>query len=199
MQIKYFLLFILLQVECGLITSAQEARQEQPAKKGCSCAFSSIIQIGALAGVKGNEALIQTVNGIRYKTWFVGAGIGIDYYSIKSFPIFLDVRKDYSDKMSTPFVYADAGIHLPRERRVVQNQWFEDDYSNGFYSGVGLGYKIAMKKLNKLLITSGYSYKKVERINKYTSGCGGTSPCYQDHANYISYLHRFSVKVGWQF
>jgi hypothetical protein len=199
MQIKYFLLFILLQVECGLITSAQEAEREQPAKKGCSCAFSSIIQAGVLAGVKGNEGLIQTVNGIRYKTWFVGAGVGVEYYSIKGFPVFLDVRKDYSDKPSTPFAYADAGIHLPRKRRVVHNQWYEDDYSNGFYTDVGLGYKIAIKKLNKLLITSGYSYKKVERINKYTPGCGGASPCYQDHSNYISYLHRFSVKVGWQF
>ena len=85
MPMKYLLFVILLQGECGFITSAQEAKQEQPAKKGCSCAFSSIIQAGALAGVKGTEALIQTVNGIRLHTWYIGVGIGLDHYSIKAF------------------------------------------------------------------------------------------------------------------
>lgn len=200
MPMKYFLLWILLQGEGGFITSAQETKQEQPAKKGCSCAFSSIIQTGALSGVKGTEAQIQSVNGIRLHTWFIGAGIGIDYYSVKSYPLFLDVRKDLSGKPSAPFVYADAGIHMPARRKVVENLWYESDYYNGFYSDAGVGYKIAMGRISRLLITSGYSYKRTERNYKYLPDfrCD-LLPCYQNHFNYISYLHRFSIKVGWQF
>lgn len=200
MPMKYLLLFILLQGECGFITSAQEAKQEQPAKKGCSCAFSSIIQAGALAGVKGTEALIQTVNGIRLHTWFIGVGIGLDHYSIKSYPLFLDVRKDLSRKLSTPFVYADAGINMPAKRKVQENRWYENDYSNGFYSDAGVGYKIAMGRISKLLITSGYSYKRTEHDYKYVPDFGcDLVPCFQSYMTYISYLHRFSIKVGWQF
>jgi hypothetical protein len=200
MPVKYILLFILLQGESGFIASAQEAKQEQPAKKGCSCAFSSIVQIGALSGAAGTEALLQTVNGIRYKTWFVGAGIGIDYYSIKGYPLFLDLRKDLINKPSTAFVYADAGIHMPAKRKVQENQWYESDYFNGFYSDAGIGYKIALGKISRLLVTSGYSYKNVEHVYIYLPGPGcDFAPCYQNHINYISYLHRFSVKLGWQF
>ena len=199
MQMKYFLLYILLQSRC-VITSAQEAKQERPAKKGCSCSFSSIIQIGALTGSKGAETGIQTVNGLRYKTWFAGIGIGLDYYSIKSYPFFLDVRKDLFDQPSTPFVYVDAGIHMPAKRKIMEGDWYANEYSNEFYSDAGVGYKIAMGKVSKMLISAGYSYKKVDRLYRFlpSTGCD-FAPCYQNHYNYVSWLHRFSVKMGWQF
>jgi hypothetical protein len=201
MLTKYSLLFILLQTGSVLITSAQETKQEQPAKKGCSCSFSSIIQIGALSGVKGTEALVQTVNGIRYKTWFAGAGIGLDNYSVRGYPLFVDVRKYLNDKLSTAYAYIDAGIHMPAKRVVMENSFYQSVYSNGFYGDAGLGYKIAMGKAGQMLIASGYSYKRVDREYKYMPWPGGCdfAPCNLNHYNYIAYLHRFSVKVGWQF
>src|SRR5688572_9219460 len=114
MKIK--LLFLVVLTGCVFRTSAQEANQEQPVKKGCGCSFSSINQIGGLYGSKGTYFQLQTINGIRYKTWFAGIGAGIDLYTRGGFPVFLDVRKDIFEKRSTPFLYADAGIHLVRDR-----------------------------------------------------------------------------------
>lgn len=196
MKIK--LLFLVVLTGCVFITSAQEANQEQPAKKGCSCSFSSINQIGDLYGSKGTYFQVQTINGIRYKTWFAGVGAGIDFYTRGGFPVFLDVRKDIFEKRSTPFLYADAGIHLVRDRKEEVSQWHQNTYSNGFYGDAGIGYKLDVHGAGRLLVSAGYSYKNINRRYEYVSSCP-TNRCYESYYTYKSYLHRLSVKLGLQF
>lgn len=196
MKIKLFLLVVL--TGSVLVTSAQDAKQGQPAKKGCSCSFSSINQIGVLNGSKGAYFQIQTINGIKYKTWFAGVGAGIDFYTRGGFPVFLDVRKDIFEKQSTPFLYADAGIHLVPDRIEKVSQWYQNTYSNGFYGDAGIGYKLAIRARSRLLVSSGYSYKNINRRYEYLDACS-TSRCYENYYTYKSYLHRFSLKVGLQF
>jgi hypothetical protein len=193
---KYFLLFVLLVIGIGFTTSAQETKQEQPAKKGCSCSFSSINQLGILGGSRGVGPLLQSINGIRYKTWFAGMGVGIDVYKRGSFPVFLDVRKAIFNAPATPFIYADAGIHLPDRRIVPENQWYESQYSTGLYSDAGIGYKVGNSKKGGVLVSAGYSYKRVERVYRYKQQI--CDYCYPSLNTYTSYLHRISIKVGWQ-
>src|SRR5687768_12853612 len=189
MQIKLLFLLVVLTGSV-LITSAQEAKREQPAKKGCSCSFSSINQLGGLYGSKGTYFQLQTINGIRYKTWFAGIGVGADYYFRKGFPVFLDIRKDIFEKRSTPFLYADAGIHLVQKRKEKESQWYENTYSNGFYGDAGIGYKLGLGTTSGLLVSAGYSYKNVNRRYESMIGCG-TSRCYENYFTYSNYLHRF--------
>lgn len=196
MKIK--LLFLVVLTGCVFITSAQESNQGQPAKKGCSCSFSSINQIGDLYGSKGTYFQIQTINGIRYKTWFAGIGAGIDFYTRGGFPVFLDVRKDIFEKRSTPFLYVDAGIHLVRDRKEEVSQWYQNTYSNGFYGDAGIGYKLDVHGAGRLLVSAGYSYKNINRRYEYISTCP-TTWCYENYYTYKSYLHRLSVKLGLQF
>lgn len=196
MKIK--LLFLVVLTGCVFITSAQEANQGQPAKKGCSCSFSSITQVGDLYGSKGTYFQIQTINGIRYKTWFAGVGAGIDFYTRGGFPVFLDVRKDIFEKRSTPFLYADAGIHLVRDRIEKESQWYQNTYSNGFYGDAGIGYKLVLQGAGRLLVSAGYSYKNINRRYEYVSTCP-TARCYENYYTYKNYLHRLSVKLGLQF
>ena len=193
---KYFLLFVLLIMGIGFTTSAQEKKQEQPAKKDCSCSFSSINQLGIVGGSRGLGPLLQSVNGFRYKTWFAGIGLGIDVYKRGTIPVFLDVRKDFFNAPATPFIYADGGIHLPYKKIVPEDQWYESEYSTGFYSDAGIGYKLGSRKKGGVLVTAGYSYKHVERVYRFKHVC---DYCYRALYNYTSYLHRISIKFGWQF
>jgi hypothetical protein len=197
MQTKLLFLLVVLTGSV-LITSAQEAKQEQPGKKGCFCSFSSINQLGGLYGSKGTYFQLQTINGIHYKTWFAGVGVGADYYFRKGFPVFLDIRKDIFEKRSTPFLYADAGIHLVQKRKEKESQWYQNTYSNGFYGDAGIGYKLELGTTSGLLVSAGYSYKNVNRRYEYIFGCG-TSRCYENYFTYNNYLHRFSLKLGLQF
>ena len=152
-----------------------------------------------MAGSPGAELLLQSINGIRYKTWFAGIGVGIDYYERKSYPFFFDIRKDFSNKPTTFFAYADAGFHIPYKKTEKESEWYSASYSNGVYTDIGGGIKIGFRnaKAGRLLVSSGYSYKYAERVRAYTSVCPGGCPA--NFYTYTSYLHRFSMKLGWQF
>ncbi|THU35905.1 hypothetical protein FAM09_21170 [Niastella caeni] len=195
MYIKLLLFVVLTGVV--LISSAQEAKQEQPVKKGCSCSFSSINQIGVLNGGKGAYFEAQTINGVRYKTWFAGIGVGLDYYFRHGYPVFLDVRKDLLDKPFTPFFYIDGGFHLVNKKIVPESRWYQNVYSNGFYGGAGVGYKVGFRSKFRVLASAGYSYKNVTRKYENVLGCG--TPCWEHYYTYKNYLHRFSMKLGVQF
>jgi hypothetical protein len=189
-----FLLVVL--IKCVLITSAQEAKQEQPAKKGCSCSFSSVNQVGVLHGSKGGYFQIQTINGIRYKTWFAGLGAGIDYYHHLSIPFFVDVRKYIFNKPKTPFLYADAGISLPDKKVKLISSFHQNVYNNGFYGDAGIGYALGFNTKTRWLISTGYSYKNVTYKQKNT-WCTGL--CNETYFTFKHYLHRLTVKLGLQF
>src|SRR5688500_20060445 len=65
-------------------------------KKGCSCAFSSIYNVGLVEGENGTSLQLQTVQGIRYGKWFAGICAGLDYYELRTIPLFLDIRREFS-------------------------------------------------------------------------------------------------------
>jgi hypothetical protein len=196
MKIKLLLLVIL--TGSILITSAQEANQEQPAKKGCSCSFSSINQAGILNGAKGAYYQLQSINGIKYKTWFAGVGVGIENYFRTGIPVFLDVRKFLLEKSAAPFLYADVGVHIIKDKTEQLNQWYENNYKNGIYTEAGVGYKFGFHGKDRWVISAGYSYKYVKYDNVYTGTCP-TSRCYENYFTYKNYLHRYAMKLGFQF
>jgi len=197
---RKILLLLVVLIRCVLVISAQEAKQEQPAKKGCSCAFSPIIQVGILHGSKGGYFQAQAINGIRYKTWYAGLGIGVDYYYRLSIPLFVDVRKYFFDKPGMLFLYADAGIDMPVGKKEKVNNWTQTQnvYSNGFYGDGGIGYALGGAHSKKpLLISAGYSYKNVTYKNESINGCAGI-PCSDYYYTYKKYFHRLTVKLGFQ-
>ncbi|HVY74956.1 MAG TPA: hypothetical protein VG890_09015, partial [Puia sp.] len=70
--------------------------------------FHSINQVGLLEGESGSSWQLQTVNGMSYKSWFAGIGVGLDYYRLRGIPLFLDLRKTFGHSRNKPFVYADG-------------------------------------------------------------------------------------------
>jgi|RhiMetdeSRZDD1v2_1073273.scaffolds.fasta_scaffold31605_2 hypothetical protein len=181
---------------CAMLSMAQTGGEVKPVKKSCSCAFSSINQAGLIIGERGSYVQVQTINGIRYKTWFAGLGVGIDYYTDKGYPVFIDVRKDVFNKRYTPFLYADGGIHFADVNNKKEDQ-LETTFNNGFYYDTGAGYKAGFTKKGGLLISAGFSYKYV--IRRLSSKFCGFTGCSQSSYIYTNHLNRFSVKVGWAF
>lgn len=194
-----FLLFLIVLFSCDLVCSAQKAKQEPPAKKGCSCAFSSIIQGGILHGSKGGYFQMQTINGIQYKTWFAGLGAGLDYYYRPGIPLFVDVRKYFLENPGSVFLYVDAGVNIPAKRKETLSTWTQNEYSNSFYGDGGIGYALGFHKKPRFLISTGYSYKEgsYKAVNS-GSGCTGP-PCSEYYYSYKKYFHRLTVKLGFQF
>src|ERR1044072_8005650 len=100
---KIILCCSLFSLTCGAI--AQHSIQTIKTPVG----FQSILQAGLLTGKSTSEFELQSINGIRWKTFSGSIGVGIDNYVYRTVPVFLDLRKDILKKHNTPFVFADAG------------------------------------------------------------------------------------------
>jgi len=196
MKKSIFIGFLLTILGAGL--AAQVKKDPKSKTKNCSCKFQSVNQVGLLEGEAGSSFQLQSINGLRYKTWFAGLGAGIDYYSFRGIPVFVDVRKDWWKKINTPFVYTDAGIHFSWVGDKNQNWWGRSEFSNGLFYDLGLGYKVGLNNKNSLLLSGGFSHKNI-REKRFTTVYCINPPCTEGVEMFRYKLNRISLKAGWQF
>ncbi len=163
--------------------------------------FHSINQAGIIEGEKGTSFQLQTINGLAKNSWFAGIGAGIDYYFIRTVPVFIDVRKNILKKENSPFVYADAGISFPWKKTNNDYAWYKEEYKNGSFYDIGLGYNVPVNKMGAFVFSIGYSEKKLTE-ERYTYDYLIYSGIYDGTTNKTEMNYRFrriSVKAGWRF
>lgn len=178
-------------------SSAQQQNQPHPWQ------FQSIANVGLLEGQTGSAFQLQTINGARYKSWFAGIGLGLDYYRFRTIPLFLDIRKEFGRGNNKFFMYADGGISFSWVTDMEKSgYWPDEQFHNGFYSDLGLGYRTSVGKNSAFLISLGYSYKKVNETysNNYIPYNYLPDPGLLYDKEQINYsLNRVSMKIGWVF
>jgi|SRR5450631_951815 len=197
-RIKIFSLLILLI----MMTTSGSAQQKSVTNPW---SFQSIANVGLLEGQTGSAFQLQTINGARYKSWFAGVGLGLDYYRLRTIPLFVDIRKEFGRSSSKFFVYADGGISFSWVTDAQKmGYWINDQFHNGFYSDLGLGFKTTIAKKSAIYVSLGYSYKKLNETystlyyypNYYTTDVLPPN----DSEEKISFsLNRLSMKIGWAF
>ena len=175
------------------------AQTEQGTSKK-SFAFHSINQIGILEGEAGTSLQLQTVAGVQYRKWFAGLGTALDYYSFRTIPVFVDIRRDFTAKNKTPFVYADAGVSYPWVKN-EQKAWYSSKYTPGLYYDMGVGYRFSFKNSGALTMSVGYSQKKMTEKRPAPLYIDiWPNPYPYDYNNRYDYtLRRLSIKAGWVF
>jgi hypothetical protein len=161
--------------------------------------FHSVNNVGLLEGQTGSAFQVQSINGMQYKSWYAGIGLGLDFYRYRTIPLFIDFRKEFGSGANKFFAYADAGINFGWLTDNEKTLYLTNDhFSPGFYTDLGLGYKIAVGKNNHLLLGLGYSLKKLKET--YDTNDYSDPPDYPIEKEYIDYnLHRLTMKVGWEF
>jgi hypothetical protein len=193
MELKIFIItvFIILQSTTG---SAQKPGNE----KGVH--FRSVNQVGILAGSSDANLQLQSINGIKYKTGFVGLGVGLDYYYARSIPVFIDLRKDIFTKPITPFIYVDGGYHFPwsSEKDEKVAFWGDEKTKGGLYYDIGIGYELSLMKNKNLLFSAGYSHKSFSENIKESIVCLALG-CTPNIGHYGYQLRRIALKVGFSF
>jgi hypothetical protein len=168
--------------------------------------FSSQTFAGTVTGEYQTELQLQTINGIKINKWFGGIGTGIDWYYLRSIPVFVSANRDLLQKgKKTLLLSADAGINFPWEEQYYYS--FDYNGSNkqypGLYWAAGLGYRFGVGKAdNALLLNFGYSYKqqkeKVSNISNIIVLCFNP-PCTPNVESFDYRLKRLSVRIGWSF
>lgn len=192
MQVKFIMAFLLLTV---LQSSAQQKDSLHAKKK---FTYGATVQAGLLKGESNTALQLQSIHGVQYKTWFGGIGIGIDHYHIRTVPVFASVSKDLLNKSNTAFVYADLGAQMVWLRNKEEWQYGNLDFKAGVYYNAGAGYKLDLAKKHALLVSAGYSLKKISYSSSYTYPCYN-APCpeYKNVTEYV--LRRISLRLGFMF
>jgi len=195
---KFILVFVLLFFIPAVIIYAQN--QPLPAKKK-NTRFQSYNAIGLLTGDQTVSWNIQTVNGVQWKTFFVGAGLGFDFYRIGTTPVFLDLRKTFGRGRNKVFAYGDIGYQIPwpGNREDYFGVYTGDDLVGGLYSDIGVGYLLEFGKKDALVLSAGYSYKSLSESVVAIPICLPGVPCEPQSGKYEYKFNRLSFKIGWRF
>jgi len=156
--------------------------------------FENNNMVGLLSGSTGTAGQLQTINGISYKTFSLGIGVGIDNYYFKTIPLFADLRKNIFNTRQTPFVYLDAGTNFPGKKDEVTT-WQTTSYGPGFYYDFGLGYIWTLGKRFNINSSFGFSQKRYSSKEEYHYG--GDVTVTPDSYDYR--LQRFTLKFGLGF
>ncbi len=189
MRKQFILIFFIL-------TTSPAIRAQQ--KK---ISFRSINSVSYLIGQSRDEWGFQTVNGIAYKHYFSGIGVGADYYLYNSYPLFFDQRI-YFGKKQELFGFGDLGYNFnngnnkPKAEEGYYNSY---QFSGGLYSGVGVGIRMPLgNKKTFLTFSGGLAYKELHRISKIYTECL-VAPCPVDYEHYQYDNGRVDLKAGIDF
>ncbi len=160
--------------------------------------FSSINLAGLVLGANKESAMVQTINGIKKDKWFAGVGAGIDFYVERGVPLFIDIRRDLTDKNNTAFVYADGGMYFPWLKFVQKEQKLNSSISPGAYYDLGIGWKLTSKSKRSFLMSAGYSLKQ-DKGKVMVQSWNPTIRSMESNREYYNYKYRRVVlKVGIQ-
>jgi hypothetical protein len=161
--------------------------------------FHSINTIGVAMGQTGNYVVAQSVNGVKYKKWYTGIGIGGDYYQYLTYPLFVDARK-YFGKYCKAFAYADVGYNFTGKNTPGKEVSYYTDYSfsGGIYNDIGIGYRSKFSAKSALQFSVGYSYKEMQSSITTKNDCI-IGPCSVNYHNYKYACGRVVLKAGVDF
>jgi hypothetical protein len=181
---RFRLLIALLLVACCTQAQTDSLRQTNRQPNKCDCGFASYFNFGVLEGEARTALLFQTIQGMRFGKWFTGIGAGLEYYFVRTVPVFVDVRRTLLNRRYSPFAYADAGMHFPWARDKDQPVWGgKSKYNNGLWYDVGVGYRFALGKETALLLSAGYSHLAMKETRSSNS-------------HILWKFNRLSLKVG---
>lgn len=165
-------------------------------------------QIGVIDGDQSTSSQFQVVGGIAVKNWRIGMGTGLDYYKVRSVPVFADIR-NYFGRNKKAFAFANVGYNIPwpmeDQYRIIfiQGGTKKSEFEMGWYSDAGIGYDIDLGKQKALSLSLGYTIKKFsERYDSRFSwiwGWPSTLPgTGQSERTEVYTFRRLSLKAGFR-
>lgn len=188
MKTHHYILFVLLLTQFASAAQDSSRRKEKPW-------FQSFNTIGLVAGATEEELLVQSVNGFRKDKLFAGLGVGIDYYHQRSVPVFLELRRFFSRKPSSAFLYAGGGWNFAWKEDRGDEGSFTSSYGNGLYFDLGLGHTFSVGGREAFVLSAGYSGKNYTSSIKTPQYCpGGNCPPREENSRYS--LTRIVLKGG---
>lgn len=160
--------------------------------------FNSRNFAGILEGSGGTAFQLLTVNGISYKKNFLGIGTGLDYYQIRSVPLFLNFSRDLKSGPRSFFLSGSGGYSFAW-KKAGSGGWFQSESTPSLYAAGHIGYRVnSRNQKDAFLFSLGYSYKHQRETRTYMNFCTNP-PCTLSTEVLDFYFKRISLLLGWQF
>jgi hypothetical protein len=121
----------------------------------------------------------------------------VDDYEYRSIPLFLDVKRNFEWKQTDFFVYADGGISFPWENK-EEEQFSNHVFKKGLYADAGIGYSFKIGKAIAVLLSGGYSVKKLKKERTGFYFVNGQTIFGKPYLYYYEFK-RILFKIGFQF
>lgn len=148
--------------------------------------FRSMNFAGVLAGQSSPAFEFHTINGLSLNNWFAGVGLGYDRYRIKSYPVYLALRREWGGPRHSFLLGVDGGRNL-------------SEFEPGWYARPGIGWAVKIPALKSaFMMDLGYSYKQVVE-KRFTVVPCLVPPCLEVPEKYSYQLTRLSFRLGWWF
>jgi len=151
------LFFIILVLLCHPSGAQQEKKFR----------WSSTIKAGLMYGETTDNFHAEAMTGVKYETWQLTAGAGVDCYYWRSVPLFINLSKDLMKRQRTPFISCAAGTNLPWIKNQDDIIWEEYKYHKGFYGMIEAGYRMPVNIKTSLSLSIGYSQKNLHADKIY--------------------------------
>jgi hypothetical protein len=160
-------------------------------------------QLGLLNGDNFASGQVMVSGGIEKKNISFGIGAAMEYYKIRSIPVFAEIRAGIG-KDKKAFAYLNAGPNFmwPLQSQytshwIVNGGFSRDQFKTGFYGDAGLGYTFRIAKENELLVSLGYSVKTIHQSyseSVYAQSAPFLPETFQRKLDYT--LNRIALRVG---
>jgi len=158
--------------------------------------------IPELTGLNGSEAagISYAMSGIVFNNgWGWGIGAGVDYYKMRSVPVFFCGRKEFGKADHHLFGYGQFGYNVaaPLDNQYPHGGYGRSDFSNGVYCDLGIGYASLNTRRRGFEVSIGYSVKTLKE--SYTDYIYRDFPPYGIEESPHSFSYRFNrlaLKIG---
>jgi hypothetical protein len=188
---------IILSLSIGFSLFAQKAKQK--------VTFTVTAESALLNGDNHVNAQILLIGGYEIYGWSVGVGSGFDYYKYRTVPVVLDLKKYFGKGNRQFFAYANGGADIAwpteKQKNLHKNVWWNfnsnNQFKNGYYSDLGLGYTLFNGKRRGFYTALGYSIKTLTETYNEEIWTGTTSVISKRTLEYK--MNRIVLKVGYRF
>lgn len=149
-----------------LVAHCYSQKTRQPAT------FYVTPQVGLLNGDHAVSGQVVLSGGMRTRTWSYGIGAGVDYYKIRSVPLFAELKKELGKKETPLFLYLQLGGNIAWPlasdyRDNFYSPWFGNTttrFQSGMYRELGIGYSAWHAKKKAVWVSLGYSAKTMAEL-----------------------------------
>lgn len=189
---KYLLFVVLLP-----FASLAQGNEKQTKRLN----LHTITSVGFTAGEYEVKPLVQFSAGVKLHSLFAGAGAGMDFYRVKSIPVFADLRYSFG-KQKQFFVYGNGGYNFPFNYKPKMQWWgqISDDVSGGIYMDGGIGLNMPAGKKHSFGFSVGMSRKSIVNTTRTSTCAWGGCPTINDlKTEYKHVFSRFVSKLSWRF